>query len=121
MPRDYGTALYGTGNYSALTASTVTATQGSIALAGETATLFWQCRFGLTFGSLTLSGFGMLSKVAQTVPTGLVALSGKDVAFGGGNLWSPVAPGSESWAPQMTASNPWTPAVPGCATWTPNP
>lgn len=122
MPKLYGTALYGKGNYSALTASNVTAAQGSYTETGEAALFPLSAKLTAAFGSYALTGFAAgINALSWSVAAGIYSLAGQLVLFASSNLWTGQTDVSTSWTPQPPTSDPWSPVIPGTTTWIPNP
>jgi hypothetical protein len=141
MPKNYGTGLYGKGNYSALTATTDTAAQGSYTLTGQAISNPIVGKMAAAFGSYALTGQAAgVNALSWAVATGSYTVSGQAVLFSQSNLWTaeadtsatwtPQTPaadpwtavsiGTNTWTPQTPASDPWSPVIPGSTTWTPN-
>lgn len=120
MPKLYGTALYGKGNYSALTASNVASAQGAYTETGEAALFPLAAKLPAAQGAFALTGFAAgIGKIAWTVSTGLFALAGQAANVISANLWAPTTVGAPAWTPTTPASDPWSPVLPGSTTWTP--
>lgn len=122
MSKLYGKGTYGTGKYSALTATTLTAAQGSYTETGNAALFPLAAKLTAVFGTYTLTGFAAgINALSWAVATGFYTLAGQPVSFLESNLWTAQAATSATWTPQTPASDPWTAVVPGSTTWTPNP
>lgn len=117
MPKYYGTALYGRGNYSAATGIVLTATQGALVQAGSAASPTWQSRLAATTGSQSVAGQdAALSWQAVVSAAGFYGLTG-DVAFAKSNIWNGMAAAAGGWAPRNPEDNSWTPAMPAPQNW----
>ena len=89
MPKLYGTGLYGKGNYSALTAYTTTAAQGSYTLSGQNVSMPLAGKLTAVFGSYVLTGIAAgINSLKWAVDTGYYTLTGKAAQFTQSKLWT---------------------------------
>ena len=122
MSKTYGKGPYGQGKYSALTAFTTTAAQGSYTLTGKAALLPLVGSMAAVRGTYTLTGNAAgINALSWAVAAGSYSLSGQTASFSQSNLWTPETDNSATWTPQTTSGDPWTAVVAGSTTWTPNP
>ena len=117
MPKYYGTALYGRGNYSAATGVMLAAAQGALVQTGKDMSPAWQSRLPAAVGTHGATGQGAaLSWSAVIADAGIYRLAG-DIGFAKSSIWNDAVGGAGEWTPQNPADNSWSPAMPGPQNW----
>lgn len=117
MPKYYGTALYGRGNYSAASGIVLAASQGALVQTGKDMSPAWQSRLLAAVGMHGVMGQGAaLSWNAVIVGADIYRLAG-DIGFDKSSIWNDAAGGAGEWTPQFPADNSWSPATPDSQNW----